>query len=132
MVIKSELSSNKIVRILWIIFGTFSLGLGLLGIILPLLPTTPLLLLSAYCYSKGSKRLHKWLINHKWFGKYIRNYLEGKGIPLKTKIIAIAFIWITISFTALFLINILWLRIVLFTIAIAVSIYLIRFKTLKE
>ena len=132
MVIRNELSSNKIIRILWIIFGTISLGLGLLGIILPLLPTTPLLLLAAYCYARGSKRMHKWLLNHKWFGKYIRNYMEGKGIPLRSKIIAIVFIWITISFTTLFLIKILWLRIILFTIAITVSVYLIRFKTLKE
>ena len=129
MVIRNELSSNKIIRILWIIFGTLSLGLGLLGIILPVLPTTPFLLLAAYCYSRGSVRMHKWLLNHKWFGKYIRNYMEGKGIPLKTKIIAIASIWVTISFTSIFMVNVLWHRILLFIIAISVSIYLIRFKS---
>jgi uncharacterized membrane protein YbaN (DUF454 family) len=125
-------SSSGFVRGLWTIAGTISLGLGILGIILPLLPTTPFLLLAAFCYLKGSERMHKWLLNHRIFGKYIRNYLEGRGIPLKTKIIAISFIWITISFTAIFVIDMLWLRIILFIIAAAVIVYLIRFKTLKQ
>jgi uncharacterized membrane protein YbaN (DUF454 family) len=125
-------SSSGFVRGLWTIAGTISLGLGILGIILPLLPTTPFLLLAAFCYLKGSERMHKWLLNHRIFGKYIRNYLEGRGIPLKTKIIAISFIWITISFTAIFVIDMLWLRIILFIIAAAVTVYLIRFKTLKQ
>jgi uncharacterized membrane protein YbaN (DUF454 family) len=132
MVIKAELSSNRMVRILWITFGSISLVLGLVGIILPVLPTTPFLLIAAYCYARGSKRMHNWLLNHRWFGKYIRNYMEGKGIPRRSKIIAIAFIWITITFTALFLIKLIWLRIILFIIATAVTVYLIRFKTLKE
>jgi uncharacterized membrane protein YbaN (DUF454 family) len=132
MIIKGELSSNRIVRILWIILGTISLGLGMLGIVLPVLPTTPFLLLTAYCYAKGSKRMHLWLLNHKWFGKYIRNYMEGKGIPLKTKIIAIASMWVMISITSIFIIEFLWHRVLLFAIAISVSAYLLSFKTLKQ
>jgi uncharacterized membrane protein YbaN (DUF454 family) len=132
LIIKGELSSNKAVRMLWIILGSISLGIGLLGIILPLIPTTPLLLLAAYCYARGSKKMHRWLLNHRWFGKYIRNYYEGKGIPLAIKIYAIAIIWITISITAFFIIDFLWGRILLYTIAIVVSIYLIHIKTLVK
>jgi uncharacterized membrane protein YbaN (DUF454 family) len=125
-------SSSRFVRGLWTAAGTISLGLGILGIILPLLPTTPFLLLAAFCYLKGSERMHNWLMNHRVFGKYIRDYMEGRGIPLKTKVIAISFIWITISITVLFFIDLLLIRILLIGIATAVTIYLVRFKTLKE
>jgi uncharacterized membrane protein YbaN (DUF454 family) len=76
--------------------------------------------------------MHDWLLNHKWFGKYIRDFQEKKGIPLRVKIFAISVIWITISFSALFIIDFIWGRILLFVIATCVTIYLIRFKTLKE
>ena len=67
--------------------GTFFLVLGIIGIFIPLLPTTPFLLLAAACYIRGSKKFYYWLIKNKWFGKYIKNYQEGRGVPLKVKII---------------------------------------------
>ncbi len=119
-------------RILFIVAGTICLGLGALGIILPLLPTTPFLLLTAACYMRGSDRMYQWLLNNKWFGKYIRNYREGKGIPLRGKISALVLLWTTISFTAIFIINIDVIRVTLFLIAAIVSIYLIRLPTLEK
>jgi hypothetical protein len=119
-------------RILFIVAGTICLGLGALGIILPLLPTTPFLLLTAACYMRGSDRMYQWLLNNKWFGKYIRNYREGKGIPLRGKISAIVLLWTTISFTAIFIISIDVIRVTLFLIATIVSIYLIRLPTLEK
>ena len=119
-------------RILFIVAGTICLGLGALGIILPLLPTTPFLLLTAACYMRGSDRMYQWLLNNKWFGKYIRNYREGKGIPLRGKISALVLLWTTISFTAIFIINIDVIRVTLFLIATIVSIYLIRLPTLEK
>jgi uncharacterized membrane protein YbaN (DUF454 family) len=119
-------------RILFIVAGTICLGLGALGIILPLLPTTPFLLLTAACYMRGSDRMYQWLLNNKWFGKYIRNYREGKGIPLRGKISAIVLLWTTISFTAIFIISIDVIRVTLFLIAAIVSIYLIRLPTLEK
>ena len=68
--------------------GTFFVGLGIIGIFLPLLPTTPFLLLAAACYARSSKRFYNWLLNNKWFGNYIKNYRERKGIPLQIKIIS--------------------------------------------
>lgn len=119
-------------RILFIVAGTICLGLGTLGIILPLLPTTPFLLLTAACYMRGSDRMYQWLLNNKWFGTYIRNYREGKGIPLRGKISALVLLWTTISFTAIFIISIGVIRVTLFIIATIVSIYLIRLPTLEK
>jgi uncharacterized membrane protein YbaN (DUF454 family) len=119
-------------RGLFIVAGTICLGLGALGIILPLLPTTPFLLLSAACYLRGSDRMYQWLLNNKWFGTYIRNYREGKGIPLRGKISALVLLWVTISFTIIFIINIGVIRLILFIIATVVSIYLIKLPTLEK
>ncbi len=115
-----------------IVIGTLSLGLGILGIFIPLLPTTPFLLLAAYCYFRSSKKLYNWLISNKWFGSYIRNYYEGLGIPLKIKLLSISFLWLTISFSIYFIVSNLIIRIILIIIAIGVTIHILTIKTLKE
>ena len=120
-----------LIRWLWIIAGSISLALGIIGIFLPLLPTTPFLLLTAACYARGSSRLYNWLLNNKMFGKYIRNYREGKGIPARSKALAITLLWLTIGFSIFYVIPILIVRIVLLAIAIVVSIYIISLPTLR-
>ncbi len=115
-----------------IVTGTISVGLGFLGIVLPLLPTTPFLLLAAACYIRSSERFYHWLIYHKWFGSYIRNYREGRGIPLSAKITAITLIWVTIGFSALFVVPVVFVKILLILIAIGVTIYLLSIKTLTQ
>ena len=80
-------------KTLYIALGTLSLALGILGIFLPLLPTTPFLLLTAALYFKSSPRLYNWLLNHKHLGPYIRNFRENKAIPLRAKIISISLMW---------------------------------------
>ena len=77
-----DLISNKFFRFLLIIAGTIFLVFGIIGIFLPILPTTPFLLLAAACYARSSKRFYNWLMNNKWFGNYIKNYNEGRGVPL--------------------------------------------------
>jgi uncharacterized membrane protein YbaN (DUF454 family) len=114
------------------IAGTVSLVFAVVGLVLPLIPTTPFLLLTAACYCRSSERLYNWLINNKWFGEYIRNYREGKGIPLKTKIFALTFLWVTISISALFLVPILIVQVVLLVVAIAVSIHILRLPTYRK
>ena len=76
--------------------------------------------------------MYNWLLNNKWFGEYIRNYHEGRGIPLKVKVVAISFLWIAIGFSAIFVVDILWIRIILIVIAIGVSIHIISLKTLRK
>jgi uncharacterized membrane protein YbaN (DUF454 family) len=108
--------------------GTFTLILGIIGIVIPILPTTPFLLLTAAAYAKSSKRFYNWLLNSRILGMYIRNYKEGKGMPLKLKIFTISALWITISISLIFLTKMIWLQILLIIIAIAVSIHIIGIK----
>ena len=115
-----------------IILGTISLGLGILGIFLPLLPTTPFLLLTAALYFKGSPRLYQWLLNHKYFGTYIRNFRENKAIPLRAKIISLLLMWGTMLYCIFFLIPLVWVKILLFLIAAGVTYLILSFKTLKK
>ena len=125
--IKTKTRQN-VVRAFFFFAGTTSLVLGAIGIVLPVLPTTPFLLLALACYLRSSERMTQWMLNNKYFGKYIRNYRAGKGIPLKTKLIAITTLWITISISAIIILN-LWIALVLYTIAIAVTIHLTRLPT---
>lgn len=112
-----------------IILGTLCAGLGVLGIFLPVLPTTPFLLLAAICYSRSSKRFYYWLMNNRWCGEYIRNYREGRGIPLKQKMLMILILWLTIGSTAWLAVTLWWVRLILFAIAIGVTIHLLWLKT---
>ncbi len=110
--------------------GIVSLGLGILGIFLPLLPTTCFLLLSTYCFAKSSPRLHAWLLNHKWLGPRIRLYTEHRSVTKRTKIVALSTLWASIILSA-FLIGNLIVGAVLVLIAIAVSAHLLTLKTWK-
>jgi uncharacterized protein len=129
----SKVKKHRVVRGLLIVAGTFSLALGAIGLFLPILPTTPFLLLSAACYMRSSERLHDWLVNNRWFGEYIKNYQAGKGIPMKTKIIALSIMWLAIIYSTCFVVDeIMVAQIALLLIAAGVSIHLIRLPTFKK
>ncbi len=115
-----------------ILAGNFFLALGILGILFPLLPTTPFLLLAAACYFRSSEKFYNRLINNKWLGNYIKNYREKKSIPLKIKILTLSFLWLTIGYSVLFVVNIFLLRFILILIAIGVSIHVLSIRTLKQ
>ncbi len=117
---------------IFVIAGTISLGLGALGVFLPVLPSTPFLLLSAAFYYKGSERMHRWLLNNKLFGNYIKNYKEGRGIALKAKAITLCLLWTTICYSAFFIVNMIALQIVLFVIAGGVSIHILTLPTFRK
>lgn len=123
---------NHIIRAILLIAGTISLVIGIVGIFLPLLPTTPFLLLAAACYARGSDRFYNWLLCNKLFGNYIRNYREGKGIALRIKIITLSLLWATILISALFVVSTLILRIMLIIIAIGVTLHIATIKTVKK
>lgn len=108
--------------------GFMSLGLGMLGMFLPVLPTTPFLLLASTLFLRGSDKWSNWLYNHKIFGTPVRNYVEHKSIDKRSKIAAMALLWTTILFTAWIVDNI-WLKIILITIATAVSYHVLSLKT---
>lgn len=88
----NKLVKNRMIRGILIILGVFFVGVGFIGIFLPILPTTPFLLLAVWCFAKSSIRFYKWLLNNKLFGNYIKNYWERNGIPLKVKKLSISFL----------------------------------------
>lgn len=119
-------------KTLCIILGSISLGLGILGLFLPLLPTTPFLLLTAALYFRGSPKLYQRLLDHPRVGPYIRNYREHKAIPLKAKILSIALMWGMMLSSTIFLLRGFELKVALLTVAAAVTYYILSFKTLKK
>ena len=129
---QTDIISNRFLRYLLISAGTIFLGFGIIGIFLPILPTTPFLLLAAACYARSSKRFYDWLMNNKWFGTYIKNYREGRGVPLKFKVFTISLLWITILISVFFVINNFWIKIILILIAIGVTIHILTIKTYKK
>ena len=106
-----------------LICGTLSLGLGLLGVFVPLLPTTCFLLLAAWCYARSSQRLYDRLLNARLIGPYLRRYRDSRVIPPRVKIAALVMMWITIGYAVLTYPN-LWVRLTLLAIAVAVTIHL--------
>ena len=97
--------SRKIRNIVLIVIGTIFVVLGIIGILIPGLPTTPFLLLAGYCYFNSSKNLHNWLLNHRLLGKFIQDFEKTGSIPLSSKIIAIALMFVTCSSSILFFIK---------------------------
>jgi uncharacterized membrane protein YbaN (DUF454 family) len=122
---------GTIKRNLLIICGTISVGLGIFGIFLPILPTTPFLLLAAFLYAKSSPRFYNWLINNRYLGEYIRNYREGRGMPLNQKVFVIILMWLTMG-VSVWIVPQWWLKALLVTIGMGVTIHLIRIKTYKS
>jgi uncharacterized membrane protein YbaN (DUF454 family) len=121
------------VKLLYAILGLISLFLGILGIFLPFLPTTPFLLLSAALFAKSSTRLYNWVINHKIFGKYIQSYRDEKSIPLRIKFVALAMMWGTMLFTIFTIaVDKWWLQFLLLSIALGVTLHILSLKTKKE
>ncbi|KJS21654.1 MAG: membrane protein [Clostridiaceae bacterium BRH_c20a] len=111
-------------KILLTIIGTISLGLGIVGIILPIFPTTPFLLLSLYCYVRSSRKLYNFVLANKYLTCYVKDYISGNGIPMNAKKKAIFLIWLTIGFSIIFVVDKLSLRIILLIIASFVSTYI--------
>lgn len=122
---------SAFLRTLLVIAGVVCVVLGVAGIVLPLLPTTPFLLLAAACFARSSPRLDDWLHHNRLFGPYLRAYRDGHGIPLRVKVSIISLLWISITLSAIFAIpSRLWaLRFALVAIALLVSIHVLRIKT---
>jgi len=124
-------SRHRLVRFFLIGVGWLSVVLGVIGIFLPVLPTTPFLLLAAACFARSSPRFYHWLINHKRLGPWIGDYLEGRGIPLKGKVYAIGLMWISIGFSC-WLVPLVWARGFMLVSAVLVTIYILRQKTMRK
>jgi uncharacterized membrane protein YbaN (DUF454 family) len=123
--------SDRLKRQLLIITGTICVVIGIIGIFVPILPTTPFLLLAAACYMRSSQKFHNWLMNNRFLGTYIRNYTEGKGIPIKVKLFTIVLLWATIGTSIWLAAN--WIvTIILLIIAIGVTLHIIFIRARKQ
>jgi hypothetical protein len=118
-------------RTLLIGAGTLSTGLGIIGIFVPILPTTPFLLLAAACYMRSSGRFYRWLTNNRIFGAYVRNYIEGRGMPVRIKVFTILLLWLTVGLSITFAVQNLVVRIVLISIAIGVTVHIALIRKRK-
>ncbi len=119
-------------RFVLVCVGITAVGLGVLGAFLPLLPTTPFLLLAAACFLRSSDRLYDWLMNHKTFGAYIRNYREHRAITQGTRVTALALLWASIGYSALCVVEQGFVRLLLAVIAAAVTWHLLSLKTMPS
>lgn len=109
--------------------GILLTGIGIIGIFLPLLPTTIFLILASICFMKSSKRMNDWLVNHKYLGQYIKAYRDNTGMTVKSKITSIVMLWISISVSGFYFTDSTPVRVLLLLIAVGVSIHLITIKT---
>ncbi len=122
---------SLMLRYILLAIGWLSVALGVIGIFLPVLPTTPFLLLAAACFARSSPRFYRWLVEHPRLGPWIRDYLDGNGIPLKGKVYAIGLMWASILFSC-YLVPLPWARGFMLTSAVLVTVYILRQKTLRK
>lgn len=122
---------NPVARYALLVVGWLSVALGVIGIFLPVLPTTPFLLLAAACFVRSSRRFYDWLVTHPRLGPWFRDYLEGNGVPLKAKIYTISTMWLSIGVSC-WLVPLPWARISMLISATLVTIYVLRLKTLPS
>ena len=118
-------------KYLYLTAGFLTLGTGVVGIFIPVLPTTPFLLLAAACFLKSSKKLYTWLTAHKVFGKYIENYIKYKAVSRNSKIVSIAMLWAVLSIS-LFVSNSLHIKLFLLIVGIGVTCHLVLLKSLEK
>lgn len=112
-----------------IFLGTLFVGLGVLGMLLPLLPTTVFLLLAAYCYSHSSDRFHNWLLNNRLFGGYIKNYRSGRGISVRQKVTTLVLLWLSIGLSIWLLDVRFWPTLFLVLVAAGVTLHIVLIRT---
>jgi uncharacterized membrane protein YbaN (DUF454 family) len=124
-----KITNSKIIKYLLLICGIIFVVVGAIGIILPLLPTTPFILLALLCFSKSSPRFYNSLLNNRIFGDYISSYREGRGIPRKIKIVSLLMLWFSILFSIALLYKNLVIVFILFCIAVIITIHILKLKT---
>ena len=118
--------TGRLMKALLVVCGTLCVGLGVLGIFLPLLPTTVFLLLAAACYARSSDRFYQRLIRSRWLGGYIRNHREGRGMTRRQKAATLVLLWIGIGATMIWSVEALWVRALLAAIALGVTVHVVR------
>ena len=119
-------------RIVLISLGFFFVALGIIGIFIPVLPTTPFLIVAAALFANTSKRFYDWLLSNRLFGKILLDYRKGKGLPVKVKVYLITFLWITLAISAYFTYRLFYIPIILFLVGMGVTIHILLIKTYRR
>lgn len=127
-----RLSKSPTVRYIYIAAGSFSFVLGMIGLALPVVPTSPFLLLAAFFYARGSERFYIWLVTNRYFGDYVRALRKGEGIPLRVKVYAIVLLWATLGSTIVFIVPLWPVRLLLGLVGLGVTIYIGQMPTKPE
>ena len=122
---------SKGARLAFLVAGHICLALGVLGFVLPLLPGTVFLLAAAFCYARGSQRFYKWLLQNKWFGPPIKDWQEHKAMTVKSKVLAIVTMLVGVGVSIVFVAKVMWLKLVLSGVALAVTVMILLIKTRK-
>lgn len=120
------------IRLLFVALGSIFLALGVIGIVVPGLPTTPFLLLSAACYFRSSNRLHSWLLNHKLFGRFIRDFKENKSISLRSKVISLVTMSCMILLSVFVFLDNLYIKIVILILGAVGAMVILLIPTSRK
>jgi hypothetical protein len=123
---RAALHRSRWMRLLFLVAGSICVALGVIGLFLPLLPTTPFLLLAAACYARGSQRFYDWLLANRTFGPLIHEWRTHRSIPYRTKLSAIALMSATLGVSIVFFVNPLWLKLVLAAMGLGLAIWMYR------
>lgn len=120
-------------RGLLLVAGVMAVGLGVVGVVVPMLPTTPFLLLAAACFLRSSERMYRWLLANPVFGEHLRRYRAGEGLPLASKVATVVLLWATLALSAFVAVppRLWWVRVILAAVGIGVTTHLLRIKTRK-
>jgi uncharacterized membrane protein YbaN (DUF454 family)/purine-nucleoside phosphorylase len=119
-------------KTIYIVLGWIAVSLGTIGIVLPVLPTTPFMLLAAWCFAKSSRRYYQWLMYHPKIGRYLRDYKANRGIPSSVKIKVLALLWITMAICIFVIIDHQHVRLLLAAITVAVTTHILTIKTRRK
>lgn len=122
---------TSLARSLFLLGGSLCVVLALVGVFVPVLPTTPFLLLAAFLFTRSSRRALHWLETNRLFGNYFHNYRSGRGMALRQKIITISLLWLSIGLSIIYVIDIPWVQLLLLVIAAGVTTHLVRINTYR-
>jgi uncharacterized membrane protein YbaN (DUF454 family) len=118
--------ASPFVRALLLVAGSLCVALGVVGIFLPLLPTTPFLLLAAACYARASRRFYDWLLANRTFGPLIVEWRRHRSIPYRTKLTAIGLMSLTLTISIVFFVPVFWVQVLLACFGVAMAIWMYR------
>jgi uncharacterized membrane protein YbaN (DUF454 family) len=123
-----EYHKSRIPRPVLLALGWTCVVLGFVGVFVPGLPTTTFLLVAAWCFYRSSERAHVWLMENRLLGPYVRDFLSGKGMPLKSKVIAITMMWLTCGSSAYFFVHPVWAKVLVLACAVIGTVVVVRVR----